>query len=235
MTVAVDDDASHDTLVAAVNELYERVERLEDENEQLRDELAEERERSARERADVRADLHDLTETVESHDDAETEPSGAESSPSNPKGQTGEDGEDGPTNTPPSPKTALEDTLRLPDGVASDSLSANQRRARSVARDISDYAEFNHEYGNYSLTAKRLRIVLKAQSDDETAAHHETVKRVRKFLNRLGESEVTVTEDRGGTKRLVFAESLVERIESYTDAEAHGAVRHDTVGTGVET
>lgn len=235
MTVAVDDDASHDTLVAAVNELYERVERLESENERLRDELAEERERSARERAEVRSDVHQLTETVQSNDGGETEPSGAVSSEENPEGNTPEDGEDGPTNTPPSPKTALEDTLRLPDGVAEDSLSANQQRARSVARDIGDYAEYNHEYGNYSLTAKRLRIVLKAQSDDDAACHHETVKRVRRFLNRLGESEVSVVEDRGGTKRLVFAESLVERIESYTDAEAHGGVRHDTVGTGIGT
>jgi TolA-binding protein len=37
MTVAVPSDADHDTLVAAVNELGQEVDRLEDENEQLRD------------------------------------------------------------------------------------------------------------------------------------------------------------------------------------------------------
>ena len=239
MTVAVASDAHHDDLVAAVNELYERVERLEDENEQLRDdnkrlreELESVRDRAGRDRAELSSRV---TELEESHDDTETEPSEGGSSASDPKGETGEDGNNAPTNTPPSPETALEDTLRLPDGVASDSLSANQQRARSVARDIGDYAEFNHEYGNYSLTAKRLRIVLKAQSDSDAACHLETVKRVRRFLNRLGESEVSVVEDRGGTKRLVFAESLVKRIEAYTDAEAHVGVQSETVGDGVRS
>ncbi len=58
------------------------------------------------------------------------------------------------------------------------------------------------------------------------------MKRVREFLAQLGESEVTMTEDRGGTKRLVFAESLVDRIEAY---QAHGGVRGETGGAGVKT
>jgi chromosome segregation ATPase len=195
-------------------QLSERVEHLESELESVRD-------RAGRDRAELSSRV---TELEESHDDTETDDLEPDSPDSKGGGQTAK-------TTLPDAETALEDTLRLPDGVAEDSLSANQARARSVARDIGDYAEYNHQYGNYSLTAKRLRIVLKAQYDGETAAHHETVNRVRDFLNRLGESEVTVTTDRGGTKRLVFAESLVDRIEAY---QTHGGVRGETVGTGVK-
>lgn len=227
MTVAVASDADHDDLVEAVTRLAEEVERLREQNEQLRDDLEETRDelesvrdRAGRDRAELSGRVTELEAAVD--DDARDDDGDA----------AVEDDSSGSDPTVPDAETALEETLQLPDAVADDSLSANQQRARSVARDIGDYAEFNHEYGNYSLTAKRLRIVLKAQADDETAAHHETVKRVRKFLNRLGESEVTVTEDRGGTKRLVFAESLVNRIEAY---QAHGGVRDETVGTGVTT
>jgi hypothetical protein len=232
MSVAVPSEADHDELVTVVkqlagelNQLREENDQLREENEELREELADERDRTARELAQVRTRVTELEESVEkSPDTAETEGVEPGSSRSDPEGQT-------PDPTVPDPETALEDTLRLPDGVAEDSLSANQLRARSVARDIRDYAEFNHQYGNYSLTAKRLRIVLKAHSDDNTA-HHETVKRVRKFLNRLGETEVTMTEDRGGTKRLVFAESLVDRIEAYQN---HAGVQHETMGAGVKS
>jgi len=215
-----------------VNRLQEENAELRDANEQLREKLAETREEletvrdwAAKERAELSRRVTEFEETMESHDDAETDELEADSPDADPEEQTTEP-------TAPDAETALEDTLRLPEPVAEDSLSANQARARSVARDIGDYAEYNHQYSNYSLTAKRLRIVLKAQSDDETAAHHETVKRVRNFLDRLGESEVSITEDRGGTKRLVFAESLVGRIEAY---QAHGGVRGETVGTGVKS
>jgi regulator of replication initiation timing len=201
-------------------------ERLHGELESLREELESVRHRAGRDRAELSSRVTELEESAEeSSSEAQTDDPEADSPDANPGEQMAEP-------TVPDAETALEDTLRLPEPVAEDSLSANQARARSVARDIGDYAEYNHQYGNYSLTAKRLRIVLKAQSDDETAAHHETVKRVRNFLDRLGESEVSITEDRGGTKRLVFAESLVDRIEAY---QAHGGVRGETMGTGVKS
>lgn len=225
MTVTVASDADHDDLVAAVTRLAEEVEQLREENEQLRDDLEETRDeleslrdRAGRDRAELSGRVTELETIVDDVDHADD-------------GDTAVEGDPSDEPAVPDAETALEETLQLPDGVAEDSLSANQARARSVARDIGDYAEYNHEFGNYSLTAKRLRIVLKAQSEENTA-HHETVKRVREFLDQLGESEVSITEDRGGTKRLVFAESLVDRIEAH---QAHGGVRGETVGTGVGT
>lgn len=219
--------ADEDTVTSVETAGEQLAERVRDDHEQ-RDEV---RDKTARELAEVRSRVTAVEETVESPDNAETESSEAVSSDGEGGGETPQDANTDDTETPPSPETALEDTLRLPEPVAEDSLSANQLRARSVARDIGEYSEYNHEFGNYSLTAKRLRIVLKAQSDDN-AAHHETVRRVRDFLSRMGESEVSIVEDRGGTKRLVFAESLVSRIEAWV---THGSVRGDTVGAGVKS
>jgi hypothetical protein len=173
-----------------------------------------------REQAEIRSDVHEVKQTVESQD-------GSEESDSNPAERDETPTPDGPN----PPKTGLEEILRLPETVASDSLTANEQRARSVARDLGNYCDYNHQYGTYSLTASTLRKVLTAQSDGDGSVHAQTVKRVRQFLTRLGEDSVSVVEDTGGTRRITFAESLVNRIESWV--EAHGGVTTDTVGDGV--
>jgi|APHM01.1.fsa_nt_gi hypothetical protein len=259
MSVAVPSDADHDELVTVVEQLASEVTQLREENDQLRERVHELERRpqinwdstafddavvsrpegcdfpigaslQRRPREDAVEDLEvveeltdrvtELENTVESVDSDEE----SRSADVEPEGQTADP-------AIPEAETALEETIQLPEVVVDDALSANEQRARSVAKDIGDYAEYNHKYGRYSLTASSLRKILTAQSDSG-GAHHQTVKRVRKFLLRLGGEEVTAVEDRGGTKRLVFAESLVDRIEA---SQNHGGVRHETVGTGVTT
>jgi hypothetical protein len=171
-------------------------------------------------RKDVVDDLDDRVKTLESED---TNTDGSSGSP-----DTADDSESCRDDTP-APETPLEEVLQMPDRTASESLTANQQRARAIAADIEQYATYNHKFNNYSLTATQLRTVLTAQSDDGRV-HHQTVKRVREFLDELGDSEVTVKRDRGGTTRLVFNAALVERIER--QQAAHGVVRTDTSTEG---
>jgi len=224
--------ADQDTIESVENHgsrMVEHVDGLRDENEQLSErveqlesELESVRDRAGRDRAELSSRVTELEETVDESQD------GSEETDSNPAERDETPTPDGPS----PPKTGLEEIVRLPAGVATDTLTANEQRARSVARDLGDYCDYNHQYGTYSLTASTLRKVLTAQSDGDGSVHAQTVKRVRQFLSRLGSDSVSVVEDSGGTRRITFAESLVDRIESWV--EDHGGVTAETDRVGVK-
>jgi uncharacterized coiled-coil protein SlyX len=172
-------------------------------------------------REDVVEDIDERIKTLEAgEDDPAADNESGEATPT-------PDGSPTPQNQVPETETPLEEVLQMPDTTAETSLSANQQRARAIAADIEQYATYNHRFNNYSLTATQLRTVLTARSDDGRV-HHQTVKRVREFLTELGDTEVTVKTDKGGTNRLVFNADLVRRIER--QQAAHGVVCDNGVG-----
>jgi FtsZ-binding cell division protein ZapB len=212
-------DPSQDDLVAAIEALAneaqrarEERDRLREENEQLREELAEERERSARERADVRSDVHELTEAVES-DDGDGVQGGSGDETHTP--QTGE-------TTTQAPVTALGDCVTLPEPLAEQELTANVKRARDVAADVIDYAR--SVPAGYAITSTELRTVLTAMKDDDGRTFTETVGRVIGYLDELGDDDVTVKETMGGQRTVVFSDEFVRRTVAWRQSSNHAVV-----------
>ena len=107
-------------------------------------------------------------------------------------------------------ETALEDVVSLPEPVAEDSLSPNQLRARFVAKDIVEYS--TSVPAGRKIQAGEIRRVLRAGT--ECNGHTETVDRVIKILDRLGEDEVTVRFDRDGERQVVFDDELAAGLRS---------------------
>ena len=199
-----------DSLVELVRDLQERVDELEAENDRLQDrvdeletELQETQSHAARQRAEICGRVHDLEE-------AEPE---AGSPGTNPTSDAGE-----PTSTGLSrAETPLEQVVALPEHMADDQLSANQDRARFVASDVRDYAD--HVPAGWSIASPDLRRVLQAY---DGSGHTQTVQRVMEILADLGGDDVDVVERRG-TKRVVFSDDLVGRLQHLHDAD------HDVV------
>jgi hypothetical protein len=184
-------------------------------NEKSVDETQEMVATTRREQAEIRSDVHEVRETVESQDDAEIEDGEGASSPSDPKGMTTE-------TAVPEAETSLGQAIRLPEHVAEENLTENQQRARSVAKDVHQYA--TSVPAGYRLSASELRRVLSAQEDGATI-HGQTLARVRDFLVRLGGDHVELKQSRGGTTSVIFDESFVKRVVAWANHDGgHGAV-----------
>lgn len=96
-------------------------------------------------------------------------------------------------------------------------LTPNEKRARYVAKGISDYA--TKVPAGYSIDSSTIRNVLR--SKDGESPHTETVSRVMDFLNRFGKDETKVVKRRG-MKRVVFTEKAVTDLESAAnDSDPH--------------
>ncbi|ELY61266.1 hypothetical protein [Natronococcus jeotgali] len=137
------------------------------------------------------ADLEDEVEEIKGTGDETPTPQGGES-------------------TTPEPQTPIEDVVDLPEGLVEDNLTANQERARFVAKDISDYSK--SVPAGRAIKSSDLRKVLRAKEDSRV--HTQTVSRVIERLDELGKSEVEVRESRSGERAVVFSEEIVSRIES---------------------
>ncbi|WP_224338117.1 hypothetical protein [Haloprofundus halobius] len=107
------------------------------------------------------------------------------------------------TNTTRSP---LQQLISLPSKAVS-KLTANQKRARFIAKDIREYAK--KVPAGYAIDSSTIRKVLKAKED--RTPHTQTVSRVMDFLDRLGKEDVQVVK-RHGTKRAVFTERAVTEL-----------------------
>jgi ABC-type transporter Mla subunit MlaD len=88
-------------------------------------------------------------------------------------------------------------------------LTSNEKRARYVAKGISDYAK--KVPAGYTIDSGTIRNVLRSKDDE--SPHPETVSRVMEFLNRFGKDETKIVKRRG-TKRVVFTEQAVADLES---------------------
>ncbi|WP_224450475.1 hypothetical protein [Haloprofundus salilacus] len=105
-------------------------------------------------------------------------------------------------------KSPLQQLINLPSKAVS-KLTANQERARFIAKDIRDYAK--KVPAGYAIDSGTIRKVLQAKED--RTPHTQTVSRVMDFLNRLGKEDVQVVKRRG-TKRAVFTERAVTELAS---------------------
>ncbi len=105
------------------------------------------------------------------------------------------------------PETHLETVVLMPEQIVDRELTANQKRARFIAKDVREYSR--KVPAGRMIDSGDLRRVLSAAFD---SGHTNTVKRVRKILDDLGEYEVKIVERRG-SKKLIFDESLVNRLE----------------------
>jgi DNA repair exonuclease SbcCD ATPase subunit len=199
-------------------EACERVEELEEENESLRDDLEEERERrrrSERALAEIERDGaawrddHELRheaskkwmETLEDRIDDVEEPDTSDETPT----------PDAPQTTIQQPETPLEDVIRVPEHLVEDSLTANQERARFVAKDVHEYTR--SVPAGRAIKSSELRRVLSAHEDE--SVYTETVSRVIRYLDDLGADAVDVKETQSGERVVVFADDLVKRIVAY--------------------
>lgn len=176
------------TLVEIVNEQAEYIDDLEDR-------LSDEREQRGRDDAELRSRISDLEDRLDDVEDGETTT----------ETQGSDDETDGSTDT----ETPLEQICSLPEEAVVSQLTANQRRARFIARDVDQYA--SKVPAGYSITSGDLAKVLRAGTDCD--GRTQTVARVMSFLDRFGGDEVEVIKRRG-TKRVVFDESLADRLQA---------------------
>ena len=124
---------------------------------------------------------------------------------------------DEPSEPTVEPQTPLEQIVALPQAVVEEQLTANQQRARFVAKDITEYAAKTP--AGWVLTPKDLRTVLNAAFD---TGHSQTCSRVRTILADLGDEDVTI-KDSPGEKKLVVDPTLVARLQEIKQAD------HDVV------
>ena len=193
----------------------DRVAALEDRVDELERELQAERETRAKEAAEDRQRLHDLETRVEDGSRETTD----ESTPT-------DDSPAGPTTVPA--KTPLEEVIRVPDHLAADQLTANQRRARFVAKDIHEYSR--RVPAGRAIKSSELRRVLAAS--EEATIHSETVSRVVRFLDDLGGDAVRVRESSSGQRVVVFDDAFVDRVRQYQHAIANHTVVTPTGAEG---
>jgi len=183
-------------------QLVETVERLETELQETRKEQAQDRQR-----------IHELEERL---DDVEEEESTTET-------PTPDEEKDSSTGT----QTPLEQICSLPEEAVVSQLTANQRRARFIARDVDQYA--SKVPAGYSITSGEISTVLRAGT--ECDGRTQTVARVMDFLDRLGGDAVKIVKRRG-TKRIVFDEEIVKKLGEIEEQRDNTGC-YDTVGVGV--
>jgi uncharacterized phage infection (PIP) family protein YhgE len=182
-------------------ELAQLVEGIAQESAQAREsartneaELKEHQEESAKDRAQIKqrvTSLEDKQEEADSNDETPTP-------------QAGE-------TTIQEPETPLEDVIRVPEHLVEDSLSANQQRARFLAKDIHEYSR--SVPAGRVIKSSELRRVLSARK--EGRIHTETVSRVIDFLTDLGQDDVQVRETQQGERVVVFTDEFVKRVVAY--------------------
>jgi DNA repair exonuclease SbcCD ATPase subunit len=178
-----------------IEELTEQVHDLEDDLDEQEDGLQEEQETRAKDDAQLRQRITAVEEDIEDLEDDQED-----ANPTQEAGQTATQ----ETMTP------LEDLVTLPDTVL-DEERANTQRAVFVARDVSEYTK--SVPAGRVITTSELRTVLRAGTDSR--GHRQTVSRVIDLLDDLGGDDTKIVEKRG-TKRLVFTDEIVERLERLT-------------------
>ncbi len=198
-------DAAGDELVETITRQQNRLDELEHQVETLESELQQERETRAKADAEDRKRIHEVeTQVEEATDDGTT------ASSTDPGGQP--------------PEVPLEEVIRVPEHLVEEHLTANQRRARFVAKDVAEYTR--SVPAGRAIRSSQLRQVLRAGEDGQI--YTETVSRVIRFLDDLGGDAVTVKESRRGERVVVFTEAFVERVQT----SQHAAQPNHTVVTG---
>jgi hypothetical protein len=224
MSINLNDVDSVDELEAQIEETID--ERVEQETQDLRDELQEEREK--RRRAEDR--LADLEDDVDEHDDRIDSVDKkrrylledfAKLESRLEDGDLADDADAGAAPDVPR-ETSLEDVVALPEDVAEQSLSKQDKRARFIAMDARDYGD-KCPIGRI-VTAGNVGRTLAAGLDVDP--HPETVRRVMRRLDALGKDSTTLRK-KNGEKRIIIDEDAVARLERHAEMDHadHDVVR----------
>ena len=185
-------------LEGRIGGLEARVAEQADRIEELETALSDERKTRSKEAAEDRKRLHALETRIDQQRDTEHTPTDeptadhTHSIPANP------------------PETPLEDVICIPEHLVEESLTANQRRARFVAKDVFEYTK--QVPAGRAITSSELRRVLTASED--TTIYNETVGRVIRFLDELGDEAVHVRESKQRERVVVFTDGFVERVRA---------------------
>lgn len=110
------------------------------------------------------------------------------------------------------PETPLENVVALPEHSATDHLSENRVRARWIASQALELSEKSR--AGRTIHAGRIRRALAAADRD---ARGETVRRIFRFLDELGESDTTVKKQ-NGRRLVVFHGDSAERLAELSNA-----------------
>lgn len=105
-------------------------------------------------------------------------------------------------------QTPLEEVVSLPEELAEDELTANQERARFLAKDVTDYAQ--KVPAGLVIDSSIIRKVIKAKEGERP--HTQTVARVMEFINDLGKEGTNLVKRRGN-KMVSFSKELVRKLE----------------------
>jgi hypothetical protein len=110
--------------------------------------------------------------------------------------------------------------VSLPDDVAAEELTANQKRARAIARRVDQYGK--SVPAGVAISSTRLRDILSGLEDKRV--HRQTVQRVFDFLERFGDGHLKTKSTRGGKDVVVFSESIVESVTAVVTGETRDGV-----------
>jgi chromosome segregation ATPase len=217
------EQADKSTLIQIITELASELSEVKAELSDLRQDT----DRISKEVANTRGEVSDLRDDTDrvSKELAETngrvsdleEPTNTDVSQSS-EGQSSPDESQGQGSD--SQSTALEQVVGLPDDVAMNSLSANQKRARSIAKRVDEYGK--SVPAGLAITSSRMRDVLSGLEDKRV--HRQTVQRVMDFLRRFGDGHIDTKETRGGKTVTVFSETVVENITSVVTGDTRDGV-----------
>jgi hypothetical protein len=182
-----------------INQLVSIIHELQDEVSEVRDQLASQAKRNAKDRRRV-SELEDEVSNIDDRDTSDT--SEDQSSPSDSEGEDGQ-------------STSLEQVCALSEEESREHLTANQKRARSIATRIDEYGK--SVPAGVAITSSRIRDILSGLEDKRV--HRQTVQRVADFLKRFGDGHIERKSTRGGKDVVVFSESIVEAITSVVTGE----------------
>ena len=221
MTTLTDDttaELAENDLVAVPRDAWtamqDRMDDLETTVREQREELREHQDHIGRELADVRSRITDI-EDLEARNQ-QTEAHSGDAPPRVEGSETGSrEGE-----------TPLYRVCALPEQVAARELTANQERARFIAKDIRDYAKKCR--AGLVIDSRAIKRVITAK--EGTKPHTQTVARVMTFLDELGKDSVEQKKRRG--RKLISVDP--EAADRLSDASATDHRRCDW-GSGPTT
>ncbi|AKU08145.1 hypothetical protein [Haloferax gibbonsii] len=208
---------SIEDLAARIDELEERVDELEADTQQLEATVEAQANTIASQREEL-TDYETRTEELEAQLDAATDHRkhlqqrlyAVESRDTS---------TDETTTTSP-----LQQLIRLPSKARS-KLTANQERARFIAKDIREYA--TSVPAGFALDSSTIRTVLHAK--EGRTPHTQTVSRVMDFLDDLGKEGVKIVKRRG-TKRVIFSEHAVSELTETAPSSGKSSITDVVIG-----
>jgi len=109
-------------------------------------------------------------------------------------------------------QTPLERVCQLDESTANSELTSNQRRARFLSMDVTDYAR--KVPAGYAIRSSEIRRVLSA--GESATIYSQTVSRVMDFLEKLGNDDVSIKQTQSGERTVVFSERIVDRLDQIT-------------------